>query len=375
MKRFGAIGAAIAIVGGIVLLGAPASAATYTYNGVHCHVLLDGTLDVSGLAPPENITVDVSAPASANSGDTVTITFPAAANVLPATEAGTNINTYQDLKTTFTISGSTFVAGTATHTGNATINGANTAQSEAITAPNTLAISNPGPMPPGNFIPAQVTVHTVAGAVGSTIQITGVEVDTTANLAAPLAGHYAAATCPLTNAVLSSTAVLAPPPPGAPTVKPDSGTSTKGAAVTIDVLANDNTGANQPDPTTLTISKAAKHGTASATSSHKILYTPTKGYSGIDTFQYRVCALGGGACAVEVVNVTVTAPPAPTTTTTTVAPTTSTAVSPTTAVAPGLARTGSSSSIPLGALGLALAVLGGAAAGLFRDRRDYELHE
>jgi hypothetical protein len=374
MKRFGAIGAAVAIVSGIVLLGAPAEAAVHTYNNIACHVLLDGTLDVSNLAPPETISVNVSAPATANSGDTVTITFPAVTNTLPATEAGTNITSYQDLKTTFTITGSTFVAGTATHTGNATINGVNTAQSESITAPNTLQISNPGPMPPGPLIPAQVTVHTVAGAVGTTIQITGVGTDTTANLAAPLNGHYAAASCPFTNAVLASTAVLAPPPPGAPTVKPDSGSSDKGAAVTIDVLANDNTGANQADPTTLTISKAAKHGTASVTTSHKILYTPTKGYSGIDSFQYRVCAVGGGACAVEVVNVTVTAAPAPTTTTT-VAPTTSTAVSPTTAVEPGLARTGSSSTIPLAALGLGLACLGGAAAGLFRDRRDYELHE
>jgi LPXTG-motif cell wall-anchored protein len=377
MKKSTAVGAAIAILGGIVLLGAPAGAATHTYNGVACTALLNGG-GAPIAAPPEDITVNVSAPVTANSGDTVTITFPAVTNNLPANETvgplTIPIPTYQDLKSKFTITGATFVAGTATHSGNATINGVNTAQSEAITAPNTIEISNPGPMPNGNLIPAQVTVHTVAGAVGSTIQMKGVEVDTTANLGGPLAGNFAVATCPLPSDVLSSTAVLAPPPPGAPAVKPDAGSSDKGAAVTIDVLSNDDSGANHADPTTLTIAKAPSHGTASVTSSYKVLYTPTKGYSGIDSFQYRVCAVGGGACAVEVVNVSVTAAPVPTTTTT-VAPTTSTAVSPTTAVAPGLARTGSSSSIPLAALGLGLAALGGAAVGLFRDRRDYELLE
>src|SRR5262249_5165489 len=163
---------------------------------------------------------------------TVTITFPAVTNNLPASETvgplTIPIPTYQDLKTTFTISGATFVAGTATHTGNATINGVNTAQSESITAPNTIAISNPGPMSNGAWIPAQVTVHTVAGAVGTTIQITGVEVDTRANLGGALTGNFAVATCPLPNDVLSSTTVLSPPPPGAPTVQPDTATAAKG---------------------------------------------------------------------------------------------------------------------------------------------------
>jgi hypothetical protein len=372
-KRITAIVGAIALTTAWALLGAlPAGATTHTYAGVHCHVLLDGTIDVSGLAPPEDITVNVSAPATANSGSTFTITFPGVANTLPATETGTNINTYQDLTTTFTISGAKFVNGSATHSGNATIGGVNTTQNEIVSAPHTLTITLPGPMSPGQLIPAQVKVHVdLSGvAVGSTIEITGGEVDTTANLAAPLAGHSAVASCPMDSSVLSSTTVLAPPPPGSPKVKPDSAEAKTGGSVTIDVLANDKSGAHKPDASTLKVTTKPKHGTASVTSAAKILYTPKAGYSGIDSFQYHVCSVGGGTCATTAVNVTVAAPPPSTTTTTTT--TTTMPVTTTTAAGPQLAHTGSTS-VPLSVIGFLASLLGAVAVAIFRPRRDYRL--
>jgi hypothetical protein len=369
-KRITAIVGAIALTATWTLVGAlPAGAATHTYFGVHCHVLLDGTVDVSGLAPPEDITVNVSAPATANSGSTFTITFPGVANTLPASETGANINTYQDLTTTFTISGATFVNGTATHSGNATIGGANTTQNENVSG-HALTIGLPGPMSPGQLIPAQVKAQVKAGSVGSTIEITGGEVDTTANLAAPLAGHSAVASCPMDSSVLSSTTVLAPPPPGSPKVKPDSATAANGGPVTIDVLANDKSGAHKPDASTLKITTKPKHGSASVTSADKILYTPKAGYSGIDSFQYHVCSVGGGTCAITAVNVTVTAAPPSTTTTTTT--TTTMPVTTTTVAGPQLAHTGSTS-VPLTVIGFLASLLGAVAVAVFRPRRDYRL--
>jgi hypothetical protein len=367
-KRTTAIVGAIALTAAWTLIGAlPAGATTHTYFGVQCSVLLDGTVPVpAGLVPPEDITVTVSAPATANSGATFTITFPGVANTLPATDAGQNIASYQDLTTTFTISGASFVNGSASHSGNATIGGANTTQTESASG-HTLTISLPGPMAPGQLIPAQVKAQVKAGSVGSTIEITGGEVDTRANLAG--GAHYAAATCALDSSVLSSTTVLAPPPPGSPKVKPDSASAKNGGSVTIDVLANDKSGAHKPDASTLKITTKPKHGTASVTSADKILYTPKAGYSGIDSLQYHVCSVGGGTCAITAVNVTVTAAPPSTTTTTT---TTTIPVTTTTVAGPQLAHTGSTS-VLLSVIGFLASLLGAVAVAIFRPRRDYRL--
>jgi hypothetical protein len=368
-KRITAIVGAIALNTAWALVGAlPAGAAPHTYINAPCTAVLH-PVNLS-VPAPTNITVNVSAPATADSGNTVTISFPPVSNTLPSTQSGATIGTFQDLTTLFTISGATFVSGTATHTGSAKINNVVTAQTETLVDAHTLKIYNAGPVPPGTLLPAPVTVHAVAGAVGSTIEMTGSEVDTTANITAPapLAGDWAVATCPLPGDVLSSTTVLAPPPPGSPTLKPDSATATHGAAVTIDVLANDKSGAHKPDATTLKITTKPKHGTASVTSAHKILYTPKTGYSGIDSFQYHVCSVGGGTCAVTAVNVTVTAAPPPTTTTTT----TTMPVTTTTVAGPELAHTGSTS-VPLTVIGFLASLLGAVAVAVFRPRRDYQL--
>jgi ferredoxin len=90
----------------------------------------------------------------------------------------------------------------------------------------------------------------------------------------------------------------------------DVAATTDGAAVAIDVLANDAGGLGSLDHTTLTMVNPPAHGTAVAQTDHTILYAPTAGYAGADSFSYQVCDAGGG-CRTATVSVTIAASPAP----------------------------------------------------------------
>ena len=74
-----------------------------------------------------------------------------------------------------------------------------------------------------------------------------------------------------------------------PTLVDDAATTQQdAAAIPIDVLANDNGGLGTLDPTTLTVSTAATHGTTTVDPiAHTIAYTPNGGYAGSDNFTYR----------------------------------------------------------------------------------------
>lgn len=99
------------------------------------------------------------------------------------------------------------------------------------------------------------------------------------------------------------------PAPQTPVTNNDSSTTTVGQAVTINVLAND----NDPDGGALSIAtnSTPAHGSASITSGGSaILYTPTAGYSGSDSFTYTACD-PSSLCATATVTVTVN-PSAPT---------------------------------------------------------------
>ena len=62
--------------------------------------------------------------------------------------------------------------------------------------------------------------------------------------------------------------------------------STTGTAVTINPLANDTGLANTP--VTVSVISLPSHGKASVQTGNKIIYTPTSGYAGSDSFTYRV---------------------------------------------------------------------------------------
>ena len=95
------------------------------------------------------------------------------------------------------------------------------------------------------------------------------------------------------------------PPNQPPVATADSATTTQNVATLIDVLAND----RDPDGGTLSIASVANaaHGTV-AIQAGKVLYTPTSGYLGADSFTYTVSD-GQGGTAVGTVSVTVGAPP------------------------------------------------------------------
>lgn len=58
--------------------------------------------------------------------------------------------------------------------------------------------------------------------------------------------------------------------------------------ITIDVLQNDSDSDGTLDPATLAVSSGPEHGTVSVDESGTITYTPNTGFTGVDTFQYRV---------------------------------------------------------------------------------------
>ena len=79
-------------------------------------------------------------------------------------------------------------------------------------------------------------------------------------------------------------------------------------SVTINVLANDRSDGGTLDTGSISIAAAPLHGTATVTNG-QVVYTPTAGYSGSDTFQYSVKDNLGAASNAATVSIVVAAPP------------------------------------------------------------------
>ncbi|VTR75416.1 Ig-like domain-containing protein [Cellulomonas hominis] len=93
-----------------------------------------------------------------------------------------------------------------------------------------------------------------------------------------------------------------------PVAGDDAAVTTAGAAVGIDVVANDRGTVLPPE-----VRSAPAHGTATP-SGAAVTYSPAAGFTGTDTFTYRVCAVDGSdACAEATVVVTVRAAGGPVT--------------------------------------------------------------
>lgn len=93
-------------------------------------------------------------------------------------------------------------------------------------------------------------------------------------------------------------------PSGTPVASDDSATTGKNIKATIDVLANDTDSDGTLDNGTITIVDTPDHGTATI-SDGKIVYTPTKGYVGTDSFTYTVKDNDGNVSNEAIVNVDV----------------------------------------------------------------------
>ncbi|HEX3900825.1 MAG TPA: Ig-like domain-containing protein [Mycobacteriales bacterium] len=89
----------------------------------------------------------------------------------------------------------------------------------------------------------------------------------------------------------------------------DADSTTVGVAVTTDVLANDTTGSalTPLDPGSVTVSSAPSHGSTSVNSTTgKVTYTPAAGFSGTDSYTYRVCDTSTPTPVCDTATVTVT---------------------------------------------------------------------
>ena len=112
-----------------------------------------------------------------------------------------------------------------------------------------------------------------------------------------------------TNLVLNAPggSVSPPPPPAAnrsPVAVNDAVRTDPGQAAVVSVLAND----SDPDRDALTVTAvgSAAHGTATLNPNGTVTYTPTKGYTGTDSFTYAL-ADGRGGTATGTVSVTIAA--------------------------------------------------------------------
>jgi ELWxxDGT repeat protein len=93
----------------------------------------------------------------------------------------------------------------------------------------------------------------------------------------------------------------------APVAVNDTASSANDAAVTIDVIANDTDSGGTIDPTSVQIASQPVHGVVSTTATGSVVYTPTAGYSGSDSFTYTVKDDQGAVSNAATVTITVTA--------------------------------------------------------------------
>ncbi len=101
----------------------------------------------------------------------------------------------------------------------------------------------------------------------------------------------------------------------APIARADTATSASGASVTIEVLTNDSDADGAIDPESVRVTVGPANGTVALASGGELVYTPTSGFSGSDSFVYTMADLQGANSNAATVTITVTAPPTPAPTT------------------------------------------------------------
>ncbi len=101
-------------------------------------------------------------------------------------------------------------------------------------------------------------------------------------------------------------------PPSPPVAVADTASTLENQAVTISVLSNDTDSSGTIVPSSVAVSTAASHGTAAAQSNGTIIYTPTSGYVGTDTFSYTVSDSLGDTSSPATVTITISSPVPPT---------------------------------------------------------------
>ncbi|MGQ0826383.1 MAG: Ig-like domain-containing protein [Actinomycetota bacterium] len=308
-------------------------------------VLIDGDGGPTEGGTPERdaqkVIFGVEAPAETPAGAEMTVKIPSRATKLPARSTGLRVFDYTNITATYRVTGATIVADSGVASGPPLADGVAVPAAPTIYTANTITVGTDGPVSTatgGVITPPDITFKVLAGAIGSTITVT-LDGNTLTAYIGPNFQVPGRAVCVAppnvfnsgASPILSSTLVVAPPPPppppGAPTAVNDVVSTTAGAGVTVNVLANDTAASDRAiDPASLKIKTAPTKGTATV-GAGGITYTPNAGFSGGDTFQYEICSVG--------IPVTTTTA-APTTTTTLDNENTTTTAPATTTTAPGL---------------------------------------
>ncbi|HLZ07590.1 MAG TPA: FG-GAP-like repeat-containing protein, partial [Chloroflexota bacterium] len=107
---------------------------------------------------------------------------------------------------------------------------------------------------------------------------------------------------------LSNTATVSMRVQPAPAANNDTATLQANHSITLNVLANDSSNGGTLDAASVKIVAPPAHGSAVANSG-AVVYTPTSGYSGLDTFQYTVQDNLATVSNPATVSIEVTAPP------------------------------------------------------------------
>lgn len=94
----------------------------------------------------------------------------------------------------------------------------------------------------------------------------------------------------------------------APVASNDTGTLQANQSITLNVLAHDTSAGGSLNPSSIKIVVAPTHGTAVVTNG-EVVYTPTTGYAGLDTFQYTVQDNLGTVSNAATVSLSITAAP------------------------------------------------------------------
>jgi LPXTG-motif cell wall-anchored protein len=343
-------GVALAVTGIVAIGVSPAGAAPLTL-GSTCEGRLFSPVDGSDLGPvpggtpfPLSITVPTATvPTEVNAGDSfnsisasITVPVPDAVDVKnPGFGNNGIVPVYEvaNIEMTIQIDGAAGI-GTPTLSGgnvtNPTVSKIS-AKQVLLKLPGNVAGGDfpaftshfePGPT---SFQSPQLTIPVTAGAAGTTI--TAKIVKFTSDSSADVTGTGgvglpARAVCDPDLNNLGTTQVVEPPPPGAPNAVANVATTAMGQAVTIDVLANDTPNDQLPiDLSSLEITADPVHGTATKNADGTITYTPEAGFTGTDSFDYRICSALDepeveateieAPCDTATVTISVTAPPPP----------------------------------------------------------------
>ncbi|QKZ11341.1 beta strand repeat-containing protein [Spirosoma sp. KUDC1026] len=168
--------------------------------------------------------------------------------------------------------------------------------------------------------PASITNVTVSVTQQSPNGTAVVNADGTISFT-PTAGYtgttcYTYQICDITSGTVCATtqACITVRPQAMVVANPDSGTTTAGSPITINIFANDNSNGAPVSSTNVTVSLLTPpaNGTATLTADGRILYRSAAGFSGVDCFTYQICDVNSTiACSSAQVCVTVSAAPVP----------------------------------------------------------------